>query len=212
MVPRTPPYVSRDDAPAKRQILVAALELFVEKGLCETTIRDIARRSGYTNPALFKHFDGKDALAAYLFERCYLNLFHAVAEANAAGRTFAEKHRAVIHAYVTALDTDQNAVLYVQDHLRHFWPAMPAHVRRHSILREIRTLLEAGRSERAVTASVDVALLVTAWVGTLQQFARARYFGEFRQPLTVLEPELRALLMRMASPARSTVRSSVKSM
>ena len=194
-----PFYVPEDAAPAKQKILMAALELFVRDGLCETGIRDIARVAGFTNPALFKHFAGKDALADYLFERCYLELFRLVQTAVRSGKTFEEKQRAVIEAYVAALDRDPNSVIFVQDWLRHFWPRMPADVRRHSILGEIRKLLEYGKREGAVAKNIDVNLLVTAWAGTLQQFARARYFGDFRQNRRQLVGPLEALLAKMVS-------------
>ena len=79
---RTRPfYVAQDDAPGKRKILVTALALFVRDGLCETSVRDIAKASGFTNPALFKHFRSKHDLARYLFERCYLELADLVSNA-----------------------------------------------------------------------------------------------------------------------------------
>jgi len=195
--PSVPFYVSPHDAPAKQKILLAALELFVRDGLCETSIRDIASASGFTNPALFKHFSGKDALADYLFERCYLELFRLVAHAVRTGETFAEKQRCVIEVYLSALERDQNSVLYVQEGLRHFWPRASEEVRKHSILREVRELLVAGRKEGAVTAEINVDLLTTAWVGTLQQFARALYFGEFRLSSKTLAASLDALLTKM---------------
>jgi AcrR family transcriptional regulator len=198
---RTRPfYVSEDDAPAKRKILVAALALFVRDGLCETSVRDIARASGFTNPALFKHFHSKDHLARFLFERCYLELADLVSKAIASGATFAAKQRAVIDAYLAALERDADSVLYVQDGLRHFWPKMPDTVRRHSIVGDARRLLEAGRVEGSVTKDVDIDLLTTAWLGTLQQFARFRYFGEFQQPPRALADALDALMTRMMRP------------
>jgi TetR/AcrR family transcriptional regulator, repressor of fatR-cypB operon len=198
---RTRPfYVSEEDAPAKRRILVTALALFVRDGLCETSVRDIAKASGFTNPALFKHFRSKADLARYLFERCYLELADLVSNAIASGATFAAKQRAVIDAYLAALDRDSNSVLYVQEGLRHFWPQMPDTVRRHSIVREVRRLLETGRAEGRVTDVIDIDLLTTAWLGTLQQFARFRYFGEFKQPPRALADALDALLTRMARP------------
>jgi len=194
---RKPFYVTGDEPEAKQKILIAALELFVRDGLCETSIRDIARVSGFTNPALFKHFAGKDALADYLFERCYLELFRLVTSAIATGRTFQEKQQAVVNAYLAALGRDQYSVLFVQDWLRHFWPRMPAEVRRHSILGKIKELLSSGREEGAVTKEIDIHLLTTAWVGTLQQFARARYFGEFRQSTKQLANQLSKLLTQL---------------
>src|SRR5262245_54130318 len=197
---RRPFYVSDADAPAKKKILVAALTLFVRDGLCETSVRDIAKASGFTNPALFKHFRSKDELARYLFERCYLEISALVSNAMASEASFAAKQRAVIDAYLAALDRDSNSVLYVQDWLRYFWPQLPATVRRHSIVSDVRRLLETGRAEGAVTDRIDIDLLATAWLGTLQQVARFRYFGEFTQPVRTLADGLDALLTRMARP------------
>jgi AcrR family transcriptional regulator len=197
----TPFYVLADDPPAKREILVAALTLFVRDGLCETSVRDIAKASGFTNPALFKHFRSKDELARFLFERCYLELATIVTNAAASGSTFRQKQRAVIDAYLDALDRDSDSVLYVQDGLRHFWPSMPATVKRYSIVGEVKAMLASGQADDTVTSSIDIELLSAAWIGTLQQFARARYFGEFkRQSADNLAAGLDALLRKMVAP------------
>src|SRR5438034_7729582 len=66
-----PFYISENDPPAKREILRAAMKLFSERGLAATSIRDIAQESGFTNPALYKHFVGKEELALHLFETCH---------------------------------------------------------------------------------------------------------------------------------------------
>jgi TetR/AcrR family transcriptional regulator, repressor of fatR-cypB operon len=201
---RKPFYVLADDAPAKQKILVAALKLFVRDGLCETSVRDIAKVSGFSNPALFKHFPSKDALAAYLFERCYLELFHLISRAARSEGNFAARQHALFAAYMGALEQDQDAVLYVQDNLRHFWPRVPVEVRKHSILGEVRMLLDSGQREGLVTKTIDIGLLTAAWVGTLQQFARVRYFGDFAdlksgRPARGVLAALESLLMRMVA-------------
>jgi len=196
-----PFYVLPDDPPAKREILIAALALFARDGLCETSIRDIARESGFTNPALFKHFRSKDDLARFLFERCYLELARLVTRAAASGATFPKQQRAVIEAYLDALDRDANSVLYVYDGLQHFWPLMPAAVKRQSIFAKVRQMLADGRAHGTVTTAIDIELLTAAWIGTLQQFARARYFGQIKiQSLDALADALDALLTKMVRP------------
>src|SRR3954471_6240669 len=141
-----PCYLAPDDAPAKKRILTEALRLFVRDGLCETSIRDIAAATGYTNPALFKHFSSKAELARHLFEQCYLTLFATVARAASGDGDFAVRRRAVVIAYLEMLDADRDALLYVQDNLRQFWPHMPERVRRSSIVSLIHRLLQGGRS------------------------------------------------------------------
>jgi AcrR family transcriptional regulator len=192
----TPFYVSEGDAPAKRKILVTALHLFVRDGLCETSIRDIARESGFSNPALFKHFPSKEALAVYLFECCYLELFYLLSRAMQSEKIFSARQHAAVNAFMAALERDMDSVLFVQESLRHFWPKMPAAVRRLSILGEVHKLLEAGRKEGAVTGSIEIGLLANAWIGTLQQYARVCYFGSLPQPSPAVATALEELLTR----------------
>jgi len=193
-----PAYISPGDAPAKKKILISALKLFVNRGLCATTVRDIAADAGYTNPALFKHFDSKDALALHLFECCYLSLFQTASHAMSAHAGFEARQRAVIAALIHALHQDRSAVLFTQENLRHFWPSVNPAIRKHSILGLIRQMLEDGRREGVVTREVDIEILTVAWIGTLQQFARVWFFGDFKKDEAVIVAQLHTLLLRAA--------------
>jgi AcrR family transcriptional regulator len=191
-----PAYISESDAPAKKKILEAALKLFVERGLGETTIRDIAAESGYTNPALFKHFESKEALALHLFESCYLALFQTASHAVAMHEGYKKRQRAVIEALTHALHEDSAAVLFAQENLRQFWPRVSAATRKHSILGLIHKMLEDGQREGMVTDEVDIEILTAAWIGTVQQFARIWYFGNYRRKEAKIVAELQRILMR----------------
>ena len=50
----------------------AAVRLFVEKGVAETTIKDIAGAVGLSEGALYRHFEGKEELVWAAFERHYV--------------------------------------------------------------------------------------------------------------------------------------------
>ena len=52
----------------------AALRLFVQKGVTDTTVRDIAHALEMSEGALYRHFESKDDLVWQLFERRYLAL------------------------------------------------------------------------------------------------------------------------------------------
>jgi AcrR family transcriptional regulator len=65
-MPRHPFTDTRD------RIERAAIELFVEKGVTATTIRDIAGAVGVSEGALYRHFSSKEQLVWQLFERNYV--------------------------------------------------------------------------------------------------------------------------------------------
>src|SRR5512143_889095 len=96
MASRVPFYIHEQAPPAKREIIRAALKLFSQRGLATTSIRDIASESGYTNPALYKHFAGKDDLAQQLFEVCHRRVWTSCSEAAAS----AKDAEAKVEAYV----------------------------------------------------------------------------------------------------------------
>ena len=55
----------------------AAIQLFVEKGVNETTVRDIARAVDISEGALYRHFVSKDELVWAVFERHYVRVRRA---------------------------------------------------------------------------------------------------------------------------------------
>jgi AcrR family transcriptional regulator len=195
-----PFFIKDTDPPSKREILKAALRLFVRDGLCETTIRAIAVEAGYTNPALFKFFAGKDDLALQLFERCYAKLSADVAGAIVPDRPFRENLRALITTFVTGLDEQPEAFLYVQEQLRRFWPQVHPPFRRRSIVGLTKGLFQQGAREGAVTAEISTDLLAHAFIGVLAQFGRAFYFREFPGKARVWVPKIEQMVSRMAKP------------
>jgi AcrR family transcriptional regulator len=169
-------FLREGDAEAKRRILDAALTLFLERGLCETTIRDIAAETGFTNPALYKHFASKEAVALYLFDNCYRGMAAEMAAVLARDDDFDTKLKAYITRYFALLESDPRPLLYVTDNLRHFWPKLPAAARRKSLLAQQRELLRQGQSEGKVDSSLKLEFGMALLAGTLGQTARMAYF------------------------------------
>jgi len=64
----------------KDAICDAALELFAHKGIQATTTREIAERAGAAEGTLYRHFDGKDDLAEWLYNRCATQLHDRLTE------------------------------------------------------------------------------------------------------------------------------------
>src|SRR6478672_12126266 len=67
---RVPATRRQEQAAARReQLLAAALDLFAEKGVRETSIRDIAQTAGITEGLIYHYFESKSALLRAVMER-----------------------------------------------------------------------------------------------------------------------------------------------
>jgi AcrR family transcriptional regulator len=60
-----------------RRILAEAAKLFAERGFADVGVDEIGRRSGITGPAIYRHFGGKDAILAALFDEALDGLVDA---------------------------------------------------------------------------------------------------------------------------------------
>jgi AcrR family transcriptional regulator len=88
----------------------AAIRLFVEKGVTETSVRDIARAVDISEGALYRHFVSKDELVWAAFERHYVEFAGRLA-ALAQGETSTRgKLGAMIRGFCHA--HDENPTLF----------------------------------------------------------------------------------------------------
>lgn len=188
-------YISETDAPAKQRILREAMRLFALNGLSATSIRDIADASGYSNPALYKHFKTKDALALLLFERSYGELRLRLERAVAQAEDFAEKFRAFLSAYAAFSDAHPDALIFLTDNLPTFWPQVAESTRRRTIVTLLRELLSAGRSSGLV-GDAEPELQMTMVIGTLGQTARQIYLGGLKGPAEDYVEEIERVLRK----------------
>src|SRR6516225_1030907 len=117
-----PFFLSENDPPAKQAILSAALELFATRGVDGVTIRDIAAETGFTNPAMFRHFKNKEEMAQSLFEVCYRRLAHGFQQP---GVTL----EAVLERALALIEESSESVHFVVENLRRYWRALPTDVR-----------------------------------------------------------------------------------
>jgi AcrR family transcriptional regulator len=97
-------------ADTRDRIEQAAVRLFVEKGVAETTVRDISSAVGLSEGALYRHFEGKEELVWAAFERHYV-AFGATLKALADSEsTTRDKIAAMIRGFCRA--HDENPTLF----------------------------------------------------------------------------------------------------
>jgi AcrR family transcriptional regulator len=176
-----PFYVRESDPPAKREILRAAMKLFSQQGLATTTIRDIAKESGYTNPALYKHFVSKEKLALYLFETAHRRLWSRCHAAIESGTDFDRKLENYIGEVLSLVDEHPEAITFLSENARVLWPKSGAAVRRQTMIALARSLMRSapGAGKRS---AVHPDIAAASLQGTLAELARMIQVGAVRGP------------------------------
>src|SRR4029453_11191717 len=169
MAQMLPFYIQGDDPPAKRQILRAAMTLFSERRLSGTSIRDIARKSGYTNPALNKHFAGKDELALYLFENCHRRLWTKCNAAILAAKSFDDKLEGFIGQVLELVDEHPEAMAFLSDSARVLWPKSGPTIRRQTMRGLPRPLMSLAPQPRRGRSAVNPDVAAASLQGTLAE-------------------------------------------
>lgn len=193
-----PFYVRDEDPPAKREILRAALKLFSERGLAATSIRDIARESGYTNPALYKHFASKDGLALHLFETCHRRVWARCNAALSQGG-FAQKLERYVGEWLELIDENSEVIAFLEDSARILWPRASATVRRQTMIGLAQSLVDEMPRQRAKRSEVPGELAAATLQGTLGEVARMIQVGVLARPAVQWKPGLVALFRKLGT-------------
>jgi AcrR family transcriptional regulator len=191
-----PFYIREEDPPAKQEILRAAMKLFGERGLAATSIRDIAAESGYTNPALYKHFASKEDLALHLFETCHRRMWASCSAAVSSGKSFDEKLERYVGRWLDLVDEHPEVVAFLSDSARVLWPKASSTVRRQSMIGLARALVLEAPRPRAGAAAVNPDLAAASLQGTLGELARMRQVGVLDGPAARWKVGLVALFRR----------------
>ncbi len=186
--------------PSKQAVVTAALELFVAQGYEATTIRQIAERAGYTNPALFKFFESKEALGLYVFERAWLQLLQALGPHFADDGGVEEVARRWVEAFFSGvLREGLPAFLFVHEHLAHFWPRAEGRLPEESLFSLMRGWLRRARRRGDVSRTVPVEVQMAAVSGFFHQLARMVFLGQARAADPALRKGAVEVLVRVLS-------------
>jgi AcrR family transcriptional regulator len=194
-----PFYIPKDDPPAKRQILRAAMKLFSERGLDGTSIRDIARESGFTNPALYKHFGGKEELALHLFETCHRRVWTKCHAAIDGAKSFDSKLDAYIGQVLALVDEHPDAMAFLSDSARVLWPKAAPAVRRQTMIGLARSIMSLAPHPRRGRSAVHPDIAAASLQGTLAELARMLQVGVVTGPAMRWKADLVALFRKIGA-------------
>jgi AcrR family transcriptional regulator len=184
----------RDGSQTKKLIEETALRLFVEKGVTETTIRDIAAAAGIAEGTLYRHYAGKSELAWELFANNFVDLARKLDRLQQGRRDLRGKIEAMISQFCAFFDQDPILFSYLlltqHGQLKRVTPDMPHPV---TVLREV----IAGGMARGEIPPGDSNLAAAMVLGLVRQVAVFKIYGTIDQSLTSLAPTLVAASWRV---------------
>ena len=106
--------------PSRRdELLGIAGELFADRGLRSTTVRDIADAAGILSGSLYHHFDSKESMVDELLRDFLDSLFARYREIVDAGLSATDTLRQLVIASFEAIDARHTAVAIYQNESRH---------------------------------------------------------------------------------------------
>jgi AcrR family transcriptional regulator len=179
--------MARNGNKTKELIARTALELFVEKGITETTVRDIASAAGLAEGTLYRHFDSKEQLAWELFSTNYLAFALELDRLQQQYDNLKGKLDAMIRQFCAFFDRDPVLFSYLllaqHAQLKKVTPEMVTAV---TVLQKV---IAQGMARREVP-EMDVELAAAMVMGVVLQVAVFRAYGRITHNLSQLSETL----------------------
>jgi AcrR family transcriptional regulator len=171
----------------RTRIEAAALRLFVDKGVAETSIRDIALAVGFSDGALYRHYASKDELVWCMFKASFETYARITAGIAAREATSRGKITAMVRGFCNLFDEDSRLfrfLLLVQHgQLDRVTPDMANPVE------TVRQVIAEAMAKGDIPAG-DADLATAMVMGIILQTATFKVYGRVRQPLGALGPTL----------------------
>ena len=180
----------------KAKIEAAALKLFAEKGVDQTTTRDIAAGAGISEGAIYRHFPSKDAMVHELFAANYLRLAGEIDELQGRETGLRRKLAAMVKAFCLLFEEDPDMfrfLLLVQHgELR----KMPDEARTPVMV--VQDVIAEAIAKGEIPEQ-DAAVANALVFGLVLQPALFKVYGKIDQPMTALSERLTEACWRTLS-------------
>ena len=161
----------------RERILRAAFDLFSAKGFAAVGIREIADRAGLSNPALYQHFEGKEALGLEVYSQCYDALLCEVDARITSESDELSRLCAYVDAAVKLHQRTPSPLLFLEDEQRTFYAAMKARHGEKIISRQITEWIASGQKSGIILSDLPARMLAAAVIGQITKWAAMSSFG-----------------------------------
>jgi AcrR family transcriptional regulator len=155
----------RDGTATKELIERTALRLFAEKGIAETTIRDIASAAGIAEGTMYRHYASKDELAWLLFAENYMAVGRELRDIQKRKKTARARLDAMIRFFCNEYEKDPVRFRYLflarHGQMQRLTPRMPnPYLVFRSVIREGMRRGEIPKEDPDVAASMVMGVIL----------------------------------------------------
>ena len=179
------------DRDARRESLLAAADLVVQRDGTSASMAAIAAQAGITKPILYRHFGDKSGLYAALAERHTDRLLDALVDALTAGGSSRERVHRTIDTYLQVIEAEPQVYRFLVQSEE----AAPSGGPVRGFLRRLQELLSAGISHELRLDADDLrAGIWAAAILGMVQAAGDRWLELQNCPRAALSAELTDLL------------------
>lgn len=187
-MPKGIPLTEEEQARRRREIFDAAVQLFIEKGFTETSMREIAAAAGAGKSTLYDYFKNKDEILVSYFEDELQTITSLAESINHKDLPAEEKLQQIMRAHLDYLLANKNIYLILTVEAQRLGIQSQKRIQasRHAYQDLVCRLIEAGIGEgsfrpvdpllamRMITAALTPVVFTTRPTGTpLEMFTAA---------------------------------------
>lgn len=179
----------------KERIDRTALQLFVERGIAETSIKEIAEAAGVSQGAMYNHYESKDQLAWTLFASSFSEIGAEFRYRAYANKTLDGQILAIVKYCFEQFDKDRMTLTYVffarHSFLKKYTPELGNHpyMVMRTIVSEAMRRKEIPRSDPEVAASMVI--------GAITQVIDTKILGRIKTRLSGLSTRVAKACVQM---------------
>jgi AcrR family transcriptional regulator len=155
----------------KRQAMLnAALTLFLEHGVVDTTVDQILQLSGASVGSLYHHFGGKEQLADGLYTECLAAYQEVALDGLHASESAEEGVRFLVHHHLTWIEAHRPQSQFILSYRDH--EIRPAAESLRALNTNFYTELERWIVSHASHAVPLLPAVISQWIGPMHMYAR----------------------------------------
>ncbi len=181
----------------KETVATAALALFAEKGVMATTTKDIAERAGVAEGTIYRHYQSKESLSQYVFNRCLARFTAYLRERIQVQKSIVGKFRVLVQAFFDFAQQEPASYSFVM--FGHS-AGLPLPAPGTPLPRDVFVEVIHEGIERGVIQQRDENLIAAMVIGALTRVIYFKQHGLIKDTYEQIVPQVAEACLRMISP------------